>query len=85
MLYRKFLKNNKKIKKNTIADSFQVKIGRKMMRKRENKNYRSVPFRSRCIMENSKEIAKKLKILKKNLYGVISSQNMLENDEKERK
>ena len=36
-------------------------------------------------MENSKEIAKKLKILKKNLYGVISSQNMLENDEKERK
>ena len=33
-----------------------------MMRKRENKNYRSVP--TRCIMENSKEIAKKLKKLK---------------------
>ena len=25
-------------------DSFQAKIGWKMMRKRENKNYRSVPF-----------------------------------------
>ena len=50
-------------------DSFQAKIGWKMMmRKGENKNYRSVPFRSvltRCIMENSKKIAKKLEILKK--------------------
>ena len=27
-------------------DSFQAKIGWKMMRMRENKNYRSVPFRS---------------------------------------
>ena len=40
-------------------------------------------------MENSKKIAKKLKILKilkkKNHYGVISSQNRLENAEKERK
>ena len=36
-----------------------------MMRKRENKNDRSVPFLPRCIMENSKEIAKKLKIFKK--------------------
>ena len=36
----------KKIKKlkNTITDSFQAKIGWKMMRKRENKNYCSVPF-----------------------------------------
>ena len=50
-------------------DSFQAKIGwRMMMRKGENKNYRSVPFRSvptRCIMGNSKKIAKKLEILKK--------------------
>ena len=44
MRNRKFHKNNKKIKKNTITDSFQAKIGWKMMRKRENKNYRSVLF-----------------------------------------
>ena len=36
-------------------------------------------------MENSKEIAKKIKNIKKNHYGVISSQNMLENGENERK
>jgi len=45
-------------------DSFKAKIGWKMMRKRENKNYRSVPFRfvlTRCVIENSKKIAKKLK------------------------
>ena len=47
MRNRKFHKNKKKIKKklkNTITDSFQAKIGWKMMRKGENKNYRSVPF-----------------------------------------
>ena len=64
-------------------DSFQAKIGWKMMRKRENKNYRSVPFRSypkrnRKYRNNSKKI-------KKSNYGVISSQNRLENDEKDRK
>ena len=30
--------------KNTILASFQAKIGWKTMRKRENKNYHSVPF-----------------------------------------
>ena len=40
---RKFDKKKKKLK-NTITDSFQAKIGWKMMRKRENKNYHSVPF-----------------------------------------
>ena len=30
--------------KNTIVASFQTKIGRKRLRKRENKNYPSVPF-----------------------------------------
>ena len=41
-------------------DSFQAKIGRKRLRKRENKNYRSVPFRStRRVIENSIKIAKK--------------------------
>ena len=67
MRNRKFHKIKKKLK-NTITTSFLAKIGWKMMRKRENKNYRSVPFRSiptRCIMENSKKIAKKLKKLKK--------------------
>ena len=42
----KFQKNNKKIQKlkNTVAASFQAIIGWKMLRKRENKNYRSVSF-----------------------------------------
>ena len=43
-------------------NSFQAKIGRKMMRNREIKVI--VPFRSvpaRCVIENSKQIAKKLK------------------------
>ena len=44
--YRKFEKNNKKTRKlkNTIMASFQAKIGWKRLRKRENTNYRSVPF-----------------------------------------
>ena len=43
---RKFKKNRKEFKKlkNTITDSFQAKIGWKMMTNRENKNYRSVSF-----------------------------------------
>ena len=48
-------------------DSFQVKIGWKRPRKSENKNCRSVPFRSvptRRVLENSKEIGKKFKNLK---------------------
>ena len=47
--------------------SFQVKIGRKRPGKIENKNYRSVPFRSvptRRKIENSKKIAKKFKKIK---------------------
>ena len=61
-------------------DSFQAKIGWKMMmRKGKNKNYRSVPFRSYPMhngkfQKNSKKIRN---IKKKNHYGVISSQNML--------
>ena len=65
--------------------SFQAKIGQKRMRKRENKYYRSVPFRSRHVIENSKEITKKAKKLSQNQYGVISSQNRLDKAEKERK
>ena len=52
--------------------SFQAKIGQKMMKKSENKNYRSVSFQP-------------IKNIKKNHYGVISSQNRLENDKKEKK
>ena len=57
-----------------------------MMRKSENKNYRSVPFRS-YPMPNGKfqRNSKKIENIKKNHYGVISSQNRLENAEKERK
>ena len=43
-------------------NSFQAKIGWKQMRKREIKFI--VPFRSRCVIENSKQIAKKFKKIK---------------------
>ena len=46
-------------------NSFQAKIGRKKMRKRKIKF--TVPFRSvltRCVIENSKQIAKKFRKLK---------------------
>ena len=48
-------------------DSYQAKIGWKRMRKSENKNYRSVPFRSyptrnRNFQKNSKKIQKIKKI-----------------------
>ena len=64
--------------------SFQAKIGWKMPRKREYKSivpFRSYPSRNRKFQKNSKKIEK----LKKCHDGFISSQNMLENDEKERK
>ena len=43
--------------------SFQAKIGWKRPRKRKNVNYRSVPFRSRCVIQNSQKIEKKFKQL----------------------
>ena len=66
--------------------SFPGKIGWKRLRKRENKNYRSVPFRSyqksnRKFQKKSKKIQK----TKKYHSGSISSRNRLEKDEKERK
>ena len=65
--------------------SFQAKIGWKRLRKRENNNYRSVPFRSypmrnRKFQKNSNKIQK----VKKYHYGFISSQNRMENAGKER-
>ena len=67
-------------------NSFQAKIGWKKMRKREIKTI--VPFRSvplRCVIENSKQIAKKFKKLKKYHYCLISSQNRLVETENVRK
>ena len=50
--------------------SFQGKIGWKKPRKRKNKNYRSVPFRSsRREIENSKKIAKKFQKLKNTIMA----------------
>ena len=40
---KKIAKKSKKLK-NTITASFQAKVGWKMLRKRENKNYRYVSF-----------------------------------------
>ena len=50
--------------------SFEEKIGWKRSRKRENKNYRSVPFRSNS-MQNRKfqKIAKKFKKLKNTIMA----------------
>ena len=52
--------------------SFQAKIGWKRLRKRKNKNYRSVPFRSvptRRRIENSKEITTNFKKLKNTIMA----------------
>ena len=54
--------------------SFQAKVGRKRMRKGENKNYSSVSFLSDAYLK----IPKKLK----NTNGFILSQNRLGTDEK---
>ena len=63
-----------------------AKIGLKRPRKKENNNYRSTPFRSyptlnRKFQKNSKKFQK----VNEYHYGLISSQNRLEKDEKERK
>ena len=63
---------------------FQAKIGWQRQRKRKNKNYRSVPFlpdAKQKIPKNSKKIQK----FKKYHYDLISRQNRLEKDKKERK
>ena len=82
----KFQKNSKKIQKfkNTISVSFQGKIGRKTLRKGENKNYHSVSF----LPDMEEKIPKKLQKNSKieiSHYGFIPSQNRWENAEKERK
>ena len=62
--------------------SFQAKIGWKRLRKRENKNYTSVMFLPDGLEEIKK---KKQKNFKKYHYGFFSSQNRVEQAEKERK
>ena len=60
-------------------DSFQAKIGWNSPRKRENKNYRSVPFRSNPTRNRKfQKKRKKTQKIKKYHYGFISSQNSLE-------
>ena len=44
-----------KILKKIIMASFQAKIGWKIVRKRENKNYRSVSFVPDAVIENSEK------------------------------
>ena len=63
-------------------DLFQAKIGWRRMRKRENKNYRSVP--TRLLIENSKKNSKNIQKIKKQHCGFSSSQNRLEKAEKEK-
>ena len=65
--------------------SFQAKIVWKMPRKRENKNYRFAPFLTGAEWKMPKKKTKKIKEIKKYHYGIISSQNNLENAKKERK
>ena len=62
--------------------SFQAKIVWKGQRKRENKNYRSINFLPNRLEKIPKKMTKKFK---KHNYGIISSQNRVEKDLKERK
>ena len=65
--------------------SFQAKIFWKMPRKRANKNYCFVPILSDAELKMPKKKSKKIKKIKKNHYGINSSQNLLKEDEKQRK
>ena len=67
--------------------SFQAKIGWKRLKKRENKNYRFVSFRSYTTHKRwfKKKIGKKIQKIKKPSYGFFSSQNRWEKAEKKRK
>ena len=62
--------------------SFQDKIGWKRMRKRENKNCRFVLFRS--YLTHNRKFQKNSKKIQQYHFGIISSQNRMENAEKER-
>ena len=67
-------------------DSYPAKIGWKRVRKSENKNYLSVPFRSYPTRnKNFQKTSKKIQKIKKYHYGFIPVQNRLEEAEKNRK
>ena len=66
--------------------SFEAKIGCQRPQKRENKNYRSVPFCSNPTHKRKPhKNRKKIQKIKKYSYGFFSSKNRFEKDEKERK
>ena len=64
--------------------SFQAKIGGKMLRKRENKNYHSVSFLP-DMEEKIPNKLQKISKIEKYHYGFIPRKNRLENAEKGRK
>ena len=65
--------------------SFQAKIGWKWPRKRlkYKLSFRFIP--TQCVIENSKQIAKKFKKLEEYRFGFILSKNRLRNAKKEKK
>ena len=66
--------------------SFEAKIGCQRPQKRENKNYRSVPFRSNPTHKRKPhKNRKKIQKINKQRYGIILSQYRSEKAEKERK
>ena len=66
--------------------SFQAKIGLIKRRRVENKNHRSVPFRSYLTRNwKFKNKSKKIEKIKIYHYGFIPSENRLEKAEKEKK
>ena len=65
--------------------SFQAKNGLKRLRKGENNNYHFISFRFYPTRNRKfQKINKKIQKIRKYHYGFISSQNRLENAEKER-
>ena len=67
-------------------DSYPAKIGWKRVRKSENKNYLSVPFRSYPMRNrNFQKTSKKIQKIKKYHYDFISGQNRLEEAKKNKK
>ena len=77
----RIIENSKKIAKkfkklrNTTMTSFQAKIGRKMLRKRDDKKYRSVSFLPDAKYKIKKKIAKKFKILKNTVMASFQPKN----------
>ena len=63
---------------------FRAKIGGKRIREGENKNYRFISYLSVAEQKKPKNKGKKIKKTRKYHYGIISSQNCLENTKKER-